>query len=452
MRRSLNKALCWLQGFVLLVVIALAVYGIAHGQTPKAQTAANDKPTTTVAQPANETFDRAKFNELRKAGFDALLNLDYEEAQRKFKELARAFPDHPAGPQFLAASLWLKTLNQSRRLQSGLYNSDSFYAKNEDKVDPALVAQFRELTRTAKQLAEARLKQNPRDTEALYFLGLTQGLKASFEAAVERRFIAALRDGSDAVDKHRDVIKLDPNFTDARITIGMYDYILGGLPFLVRAPAGLMGYRGSKKRGLATLELVAREGTWARNDAKTLLIPLYKRERRYADALKLTRELAADYPRNYLFKLETADALVSQAAVERKANNKPAAETYEREAFGIFEGLLHEHNTRDAATHQLDLIHYQYGAALFTAGQMERAAQEFLAAAAAPGAEASQATMARLRAAQALDLAGKRKDAIAQYQAVLARPNVYDSQDEAKQGLRAPYHLKTEEKKQDDEN
>jgi len=452
MRRSLNKALCWLQGFVLLVVIALAVYGIAHGQTPTAQTAANDKPTTTVAQPANETFDRAKFNELRKAGFDALLNLDYEEAQRKFKELAREFPDHPAGPQFLAASLWLKTLNQSRRLQSGLYNSDSFYANNEDKVDPALVAQFRELTRTAKQLAEARLKQNPRDTEALYFLGLTQGLKASFEAAVERRFIAALRDGSDAVDKHRDVIKLDPNFTDARITIGMYDYILGGLPFLVRAPAGLMGYRGSKKRGLATLELVAREGTWARNDAKTLLIPLYKRERRYTDALKITRELAADYPRNYLFKLETADALVSQAAVERKANNKPAAETYEREAFGIFEGLLREHNTRDAATHQLDLIHYQYGAALFTAGQMERAAQEFLAAAAAPGAEASQATMARLRAAQALDLAGKRKDAIAQYQAVLARPNVYDSQDEAKQGLRAPYHLKTEEKKQDDEN
>src|SRR5205085_3847568 len=337
MRNSLNKALFWLQGFVLLVVIALAVYGIAHGQAPPtAQTDAANKTATTVAKPATDAPDRAKFDELRKAGFDALLNLDYEEAQRKFRELAHGFPDHPAGTHYLAASLWLKTLNQSRRLQSGLYNSESFYAKNEDKVDPALVAQFRELSRTAKQLAEARLKQNPRDTDALYFLGLTQGLKASFEAAVERRFIAALRDGSDAVDKHRDVLKLDPNFNDARITIGMYDYILGGLPFPVRVLAGLTGNRGSKKRGLAGLELVAREGTWARDDAKVLLIPLYKRERRFTDALKLTRELAAAYPRNYLFKLETAGALVSQAAVERPANNQTAAANYEREAFDIF--------------------------------------------------------------------------------------------------------------------
>ena len=448
-----SKILVWLHGFVLLVVIALAVYGIARGQAPTAaQPGVNDKTATPATSTTNDPPDRAKFDELRKAGFDALLNLDYEEAQRKFRELARSFPDHPAGTQCLAASLWLKTLNQSRRLQSGLYNSESFYAKNEDKVDPALVAQFRELTRTAKQLAEARLKKNARDTEALYFLGLTQGLKASFEAAVERRFIAALRDGSDAVDKHREVLKLDPNYTDARLTIGLYDYILGGLPFLVRAPAGLMGYRGSKKRGLATLEQVARAGTWARDDAKVLLITLYKRERRFTDALKITRELAALYPRNYLFKLETADALVSQAALERKANNTAAAETYEREAFGIFDALLHERNPRDTATHQLDLIHYQYGSVLFTAGQTERAAQEFLAAAAAPGAEASQATLARLRAAQALDLAGKRKDAVAQYQAVLARPNVYDSQDEAKQGLREPYHIKTEQKKQDNEN
>ena len=129
-------------------------------------------------------------------------------------------------------------------------------------------------------------------------------------------------------------------------------------------------------------------------------------------------------------------------------NNATAAATDEREAFATFDALLHERNTD---THQLDLIHYQYGSALFTAGQMERAAQEFLAAAAVPGAEASQATMARLRAAQALDLAGKRKDAVTQYQAVLARPNVYDSQDEARRGLREPYH-QSEQKKQEDEN
>jgi 23S rRNA A1618 N6-methylase RlmF len=47
--------------------------------------------------------------------------------------------------------------------------------------------------------------------------------------------------------------------------------------------------------------------------------------------------------------------------------------------------------------------------------------------------------MSRLRAAQALDLAGKRDEALEQYKAVLARPNIYDSHEEAKRGLREPF-------------
>ncbi|HEX8071979.1 MAG TPA: hypothetical protein VF546_18670 [Pyrinomonadaceae bacterium] len=447
-RYRLGKFLIWLHGFVVLLVIVLAVYGLAHGQTQAAQLQpAGGGDGVKPAAPA----DRARFDELRKAGFDALYSLDYETARRKFKELADAYPDHPAGTQFLAASLWIETLNKSRRLQSSLYNSESFYAKSEEKVDPKIVAQFRDWTRTAKQLAEARLRQNPRDAEALYFLGATQGLKASFEGAVERRFVAALRDGSDAVDKHRAVLKIDPNYADARVTLGMYDYVLGGLPFPFRVVAGVTGHRGSKKKGLAALEQVTREGAWARNDAKILLIPLYKREGRFADALAITRELSAAYPRNYIFRLETADALASLAAAEREKKNAAAVADYEREAFGIFDAMLRDRDTRTAAARQLDLIHYQYGEALFTAGQTERAAKEFLAAAALPGAEANLATMARLRAAQALDLAGKRNEALTEYKDVLARPNVYDSQAEAKRGLREPYR-RPEAKKENDEN
>src|SRR3982751_3066040 len=69
----------------------------------------------------------ARLDELRAAGFEALYNLDYDGARRNFKEIVRLFPDHPAGPQFLAATLWAQTLNESRRLQSSLYNTESFY-------------------------------------------------------------------------------------------------------------------------------------------------------------------------------------------------------------------------------------------------------------------------------------------------------------------------------------
>jgi hypothetical protein len=433
MKRRLPAVLFALHVTVLLLIILLASYSLAHAQKATAKLQPETATTAAAKSPAAEV-DRARFDKVRAEGFDALYNLDYEAARARFRELARLYPDHPAGAQFLAASLWLETLNASRRLQSGLYNNESFYAKTEDKVDPKIVAQFKEWTRTAKGLAEARLKQNPKDTEALYFLGATQGLKAAFAGAVERSFVSALRSGSDAVDRHRETIKLDPNYHDAELTIGVQDYIVGGLALPYKILAGMTGTRGSKKRGLATLERVMREGRWAKDDARVMLIPLYKRERRYSDAATLARELAAKYPKNYLFKLEYADALVSQAAAERAGGDAASAANTEREAFAIFDSLV-----RDRAARQLDLIHFQYGEALFVAGQFERAAKEFLAAAAVPNAEANQATLARLRAAQTLDLAGKRDGALAQYKLVAARPNVYDSLEEARRGLREPY-------------
>ena len=99
---------------------------------------------------------------------------------KDFREVARLFPTHPAGPQFLAAGLWIETLYETRRLQASLYSSDSFYSPNEDKADPKVVEQFRAWTREAKKLAEARLKQNPKDAEALYYLGATAGSESFF--------------------------------------------------------------------------------------------------------------------------------------------------------------------------------------------------------------------------------------------------------------------------------
>ncbi len=383
--------------------------------------------------------ERAQFDSLRRGGLEALYNLDYDKAQKDFKELIRLYPNHPAGPQLLAARVWVKTLYESRRLQSSLYSSESFYSSGDDKVDPKVVAEFRNLTRESKRMSEARLKQNPKDIEALYWLGATEGLKASFEEAVERRHFAALKDGNDSVDHHRELLKLDPNFIDVGITIGLYEYVVGSLPLPIKVVAGITGFRGSKKKGLAFVERVAKEGTWARDDAKTLLIVLYTREKRYQDVLINARELAAKYPRNYLYRLEAAGALVAQAEVERKANNVDAAVKAEREAFATFDELLRDRSVRETVSRVLDLVHFKYGEVLLKAGEGERAAKEFLAATKAERAEAALVTMAHLYAARAFDLAGKRNDALVQYREVLTRPDIYAAHDEAKKGLKAPF-------------
>jgi hypothetical protein len=80
-----------------------------------------------------------------------------------------------------------------------------------------------------------------------------------------------------------------------------------------------------------------------------------------------------------------------------------------------------------------------------TAGLHDRAAKEFMAASQTPGAQQGLATMAHLYAARALDLAGKRNDALGQYRAVLERPNVYDAHEQAEAGLKEVYKRKLTE-------
>jgi tetratricopeptide (TPR) repeat protein len=398
-------------------------------------------PLVSAQQPAPWLTDaeRAKFEELRRSGLEALYNIDYDKAQRDFKQIVQLYPNHPGGYQLLAARLWIKTLYESRRLQASLYSGETFYTNGDDKVDPKIVTEFRNLTREAKRLAEAKLKQDPKNVEALDFLANTEGLKASFEEAVERRHFAALRDGNDAVDHHREVLKLDPSYVDAQITIGLYEYVVGSLPLPVKILAGATGYRGSKKRGLKMLEEVAEKGRWSQDDAKSVLILLYTREKRFADVVKLTRELSAKYPRNYLLRLETADGLVSLAAQKRKEKDVAGAAQAEKEAFATFDEVIRDRNVREAAGRALDLIHFKYGEALLTAGLNERAAKEFLSATKVPQAEPGLVTMAHLYAARAYDVAGKRDEALVQYKEVLARPNIYDAHEEAKRGMKQAY-------------
>jgi tetratricopeptide (TPR) repeat protein len=410
---------------LLLLLLPLVAPSSTHGQGKD-----GGLPTTKT------TF---RLEELRAQGSEALFNLDYDVARQRFNEITRLYPDDPIGPQMLGTTLWLETLNRARRLQAAIYSTESFYSKTEDKPDPRLTKDFNDLTRAATRLATARLRLNPRDPQALYVLGATESLKASFAATVERRFIAALRNGSSGVERHRDVIKLDPNFRDAELTIGMYDFIVGNLPLPARILAGVAGIRGSKKRGIQTLERVAKEGHWMRDDAKVLLIAIYKREKHFPKALALSRELHQKYPRNYLLSLETADTLVSLAALARKERRTTEAEPLEREALDTFEQLIRESHTKADSPRALDLIHVRYGEGLLLMDQPGGAAEQFLAATAVRRADGGLVSRAHLLAAQAFDVAGKRNEALAQYRIVLSRPNVYDSHDQARRGLKKPY-------------
>ena len=292
---------------------------------------------------------QARLDTLRAEGYEALYNLDYQTAHSRFQKMIEIAPEHPAGPQCMASSLWLQQLNESWELKASLY-STSAYTDSKSPVDRKQADEFRKWIRRAKSLAQARLRKDPRDVEALYFLGAAEGLEASFAAAIERKYMAAFRAATGSVDHHRQVLKLAPDFHDAELTIGLFNYIIGSLPLPTKVLVATMGVRGSKKRGLETLERVAVEGKWARDVARVLLVDLYKREKRWEDAGRMAHELSVKYPRNYLFKLQEADALTSQIVTLRKSKKAVGAE--EKEVKEIFASLLRD-KTFDAATREL---------------------------------------------------------------------------------------------------
>ena len=283
---------------------------------------------------------RKQLDMLRTEGYDALYNLDYEGARKRFQKMVELAPDHPAGAQCFASSLWLQQLNQAWELKATLYSTDA-NENGKTKPDRNQADAFRKWIRTAKQLSQARLRKDPRDVEALYFLGAAEGLEAAYAGGIERRFRAALRAGTDSVGHHREVLKLAPDFHDAELTIGLMNYVVGSLSLPVKMLVATMGVRGSKKRGLEALERVTVKGEWARDVARVLLVDLYKREKRFTDAFEVARQLSEKYPRNYLFKLQMADALVSEVLMLRK-KKAPASAAQEQQVLSIFNTLLRD--------------------------------------------------------------------------------------------------------------
>jgi len=288
---------------------------------------------------------QAQLDTLRAEGYAALYNLDYDGARRHFQKMVELAPEDPAGAQCLASSLWLQQLNESYQLKATLYSGDS-----KEKTDRRQTDEFRKWIRQAKTLAEARLKKEPRNVDALYYLGAAEGLEAAYTAQVEKKYVAALRAGTSAVDHHREVIKLAPDYHDAELTIGLHNYVVGSLSLPLKMIARTMGVSGSKKRGLETLERVTVDGKWARDLARVLLVDLYKREKRYEDAVKMARQLSEKYPRNYLHKLQMADALTLQIAMLRKKKAPFKAE--ENELQNIFTALSRD-KTFDSPTRNL---------------------------------------------------------------------------------------------------
>lgn len=256
-------------------------------------------------------------SDYRQSGDNHFYNLEYDQAITDYTKLIQQNVDDPIPYNDLASARLNKELSRLGLLDSSALSRDNSFLRNKrPQADPAVRTLVFDTLERGRGKAEILLARNPRNTSALYSLCTGFGLRATYEFMVDKAWFAALRDGSKARSYCDQAQKSDPEFVDAYLVLGVYEYTAGSLPRAVKLLA-LGGLRGSKKKGLEYVNRVAQHGKYDRDAARVLLAVLYRRENNPLEAARILQTLIADYPRNYLFWLELASMYSDAGQPER---------------------------------------------------------------------------------------------------------------------------------------
>jgi len=259
--------------------------------------AAFGQPTPRITGP--------RTNAVVKSALQRMYNVDFSAANRILDEYVRENPADPMGHTFRASSDLFFELDRLKVLEGEFFADDKRIAdKRGLKPDPALRnALFATMDR-ARVAANQRLKANPNDSDALFALAINSGMTMDYTALIEKRQISSLNMAKEAQRLALQVLKVDPGYTDAYLTTGTTEYLLGSLPFFVKWFVKFDDAQGDKMLAVKKLERVVDGGRYLGPFAKILLSLIHLREKRLPQSVRLLDELSREFPENPLFKKE----------------------------------------------------------------------------------------------------------------------------------------------------
>ena len=237
-------------------------------------------------------------------------NLDFDAALKIQEQVAQQHPTNPMAWDYVLVTLIFRELYHQDLLDTTYYAHDSFLTTKRDvQVLPATRSRIEDLTNKAIQYADAQLKANPRDANAYFARGYAKGMHAAFITLVDHSFASAARQGYSARNDSESALKIDPQYADARMAIGIQQFAVASLPRWVRLIVGIMGVGGNKEQGLENLRQAAAHGIVTPVASRTALSVFLRHDARYPEALVVERGLAEQFPHDYLFRLEVANLL-----------------------------------------------------------------------------------------------------------------------------------------------
>ncbi len=375
-----------------------------------------------------QSLKTAEFQEGAAKGFDHVYSIDYEDALSAFHDLQQRYPQHPGPPLYLALTLWQQELFRRQDLGIDRFVSPEYFlqsAQREMRAEDRKA--FFKYIEESQALSQKILKEKPGDRDARYFLGAAHGALAAFAVTIDHDRREAFRHGKQAYQYHLGVVSEQPDYYDAYVTLGLYEYIVANLPWYLKWIAHVAGYKGSQERAFKYLRLAATKSQFVSLNARSMLVVLCLREKLNDEALANAQYLHSRYPRNVLLHLNVARIFTEM--------NRPgqAADEYMK-IIGEAEA-----RTPNYQKMPLGLLRYNIGKALMNMDRLELAQRLFTAAIQDPTTADRERALSQLCLAEVLDLHGNRQQAIANYQQVLSVANFEGSHSTAQGYLQKPY-------------
>jgi len=305
-----RRAVAGLLGTVLGCAIAIASFSLV------AYPAAAAPPTDPVT--AQHT-DPLNLDPTVRDGYARFYVLDFDGAISRFNSVLNAHPNDPMAYGYVQMATVFRELYHQDLLDTTYYAHDSFLtSKRSVTVPPGTLERIEYLTNTGIRLCDDRIKANPSDKDAYFARGYLHGIHAAFITLVDHSFVSAARQGYASRNDSEQVLKIDPDYADAKMAVGIQQFAVASLPRWVRMVVGIVGVGGNKERGLEMLRESAAHGTITAVESRTVLSLFLRHDARYPEALVVQHGLAAQFPHNYLYRLEEVN-------LTKDEGNGPAA-------------------------------------------------------------------------------------------------------------------------------
>jgi tetratricopeptide (TPR) repeat protein len=252
--------------------------------------------------------DPLNFDPVVRDGYEHFYILDYDGAISRFEQVLKAHPQEPMAYGYLQMAIVFRELYHQDLLDTTYYAHDSFLTSKRNVPVPAATRQrIEDLTNTGIRLCDDRIRANPNDKNAYFARGYVKGIHAAFITLVDHSFVAAAWQGHAARDDSEQALKIDPDYADAKMAVGIQQFAVASLPRWVRMVVGIAGVGGNKEKGLNLLRESAAHGVVTAVESRTVLSLFLRHDARYPEALVVQHGLAAQYPHDYLFRLEEAN-------------------------------------------------------------------------------------------------------------------------------------------------